>query len=143
LADSFCERQATGNSLIDGAVELTERAGAREEALFLLTNLVRQGSTTVVGMCIDKNVVPVLVEALYLEDTSLSEAVICGLARVFTCEENLATRSSAREQFRRASGDEVLELLIAGESVEVARLAQAFRNHFDEQLQGIPPPFTL
>jgi hypothetical protein len=133
VLDRCCERMASGLSLIDEAIRLTELPQVRAEALFLLTNLVRQGSNGAVALCIDKNAVAALVEGLYLEEQELTEAILCALAKVFDCRAILATRNAPRDQWQKAGGDDAIELLVGSADEDVARLALLFRNHFLEQ----------
>jgi hypothetical protein len=130
LADFFCQKQVTGESVIQTAVELTERPRLRVEALFLLTDFTRLGSMAVVSTCIDNEVVSLFVEGLALEQRDLSEAALCSLARVFVCEKELTMRVGVVDQFHRASGNVALDLLITGPILHIAQLAQVFRNCF-------------
>ena len=110
------------------------------EIVFLLTNLVRLGSNSLLeNICKESDLITIFVDSFDLEDPDLIDAILCALAKIMQSELSESRQNDIKDKFNMANGEEAINKLIENNNESISQQALVFRNKIIEQ----PEPYKF
>jgi hypothetical protein len=100
----------------------------RVEALFLMANLVIEGSFNVVAPCVDRNFMRRFVDGLYLDDPGLVPALLCAMAKMTKISSIGISPARVKKQFEEANGYAALDAINEDSDTAVREMGMALEK---------------